>query len=159
LIIRADARSLPLIDGCIDCCVTSPPYFGLRQYPDGRQIGLETTPEAFVASLVAVFREVRRVLKASGTCWLNLGDSYAGRGVTGGMNSITTQASAIGARGWVPPAKGFKDKDLYGIPWRVAFALQADGWYLRSTSSGQSRTRCRRASPTGRRKRMSTCSC
>jgi DNA modification methylase len=133
-ILVGDCRTMlaTLDAGSVQTCVTSPPYFGLRDYGHAGQIGLEQTPDAYVAELVAVFREVRRVLKDDGTLWLNLGDSYAGRGRTGGMNSLTTTASAVGARGWVPPAPGFKDKDLYGIPWRVAFALQADGWYLRS---------------------------
>ncbi len=121
-----------LDDGSVQCCVTSPPYYGLRDYGVPGQIGLERTPDEYVAKLVAVFADVRRVLADDGTLWLNLGDSYAGRGRTGGMNSLTLPRSAIGESGWVPPAPGFKDKDLYGIPWRVAFALQADGWYLRS---------------------------
>lgn len=90
-----------LADGSIHCCVTSPPYWGLRDYGRDGQIGLEATPEAYVERLVEVFREVRRVLRDDGTCWLNLGDSYG------------------------------SGKQLVGIPWRVAFALQADGWYLR----------------------------
>jgi DNA modification methylase len=92
-------RGLP--DQSVHTCVTSPPYFGLRDYGMPGQIGLEDTPEAFVARLVDVFREVRRVLRDDGTLWLNLGDSFA------------------------------KDKNILGIPWRVAFALQANGWYLR----------------------------
>jgi DNA modification methylase len=133
-IIIGDARETlaTLPERSVQTCVTSPPYFGLRDYGHGAQIGLEATPDAYVAELVALFRAVRRVLRDDGTLWLNLGDSYAGRGVTGGMKSLQTDASADGARGWVPPAPGFKDKDLYGIPWRVAFALQADGWWLRS---------------------------
>ena len=90
-----------LADGSVHCCVTSPPYWGLRDYGRDGQIGLEATPEAYVERLVEVFREVRRVLRDDGTCWLNLGDSYG------------------------------SGKQLVGIPWRVAFALQADGWYLR----------------------------
>ena len=121
-----------LAAGSVRCCVTSPPYFGLRDYGMDGQIGLEPTPDEYVAKLVAVFREVRRVLTDDGTLWLNLGDSYAGRGATGGTKSFQAAASSVGQRGWIPPAPGCKDKDLYGIPWRVAFALQADGWYLRS---------------------------
>jgi DNA modification methylase len=132
VVINGDARRLPLADGVAQCCVTSPPYYGLRDYGVGGQIGLEQTPADYVAAMVAVFREVRRVLADTGVLWLNLGDSYAGRGRTGGMDSMQTEASAVGPRGWMPPAPGFKDKDLYGIPWRVAFALQSDGWYLRS---------------------------
>ena len=93
---------LPTMEaGSVNCCVTSPPYFGLRDYGNDEQIGLEATPEAFVESMVNVFREVKRVLADDGTLWLNLGDSYG------------------------------KEKQLIGIPWRVALALQADGWYLR----------------------------
>jgi DNA modification methylase len=116
-------------------CVTSPPYFGLRDYGHGGQIGLEPTPDEYVAKLVAVFREVRRVLRDDGTLWLNLGDSYNnfrsqmgpgqavhGRAKLNGKPDITSRR-----RGW----DGVKEKDLLGIPWRVAFALQADGWYLR----------------------------
>lgn len=102
-------RTLP--DGVARCCVTSPPYFGLRDYGVDGQIGLEPTPDAYVARLVEVFREVRRVLADDGTLWLNLGDSFANDGKKN---------------------TGLKPKDLIGIPWRVAFALQADGWYLRS---------------------------
>jgi DNA modification methylase len=146
-VIRADARALPIVDGCVQTCVTSPPYWGLRDYGNSDQIGLEATPEAYVAQLVAVFADVRRVLKPDGTLWLNLGDSYAGswgnqgckpergtqRPINGGMltpvhdGRYPSEGSNTGA---CPP--GLKPKDLVGIPWRVAFALQADGWYLRS---------------------------
>lgn len=122
-------RSLP--DGSVHCCVTSPPYFGLRDYGVDGQIGLEDTPDAFVAEMVAVFREVRRVLRDDGTLWLNLGDSYAGGGRGGGAEDSKQQTN-VGSL--LPPKKppvGLKAKDLMGIPWRVAFALQADGWYLR----------------------------
>ena len=193
-------RTLP--DGCASCCVTSPPYFGLRDYGTGRweggaaecdhressetrtekskasstlggsvetchashqfrgvcgkcgairvdqQIGLEATPDEYVAKMVAVFREVRRVLRDDGTLWLNLGDSYAGswgnysgqnRG-KGGQREITVGSQAPnpaydGLENWRPPASrkldGIKPKDLIGIPWAVAFALRADGWFLR----------------------------
>lgn len=94
----------------VNCCVTSPPYWGLRDYGADGQLGLEATPDEYVAKMVEVFREVRRVLRDDGTLWLNLGDSYA---------ASTNRVS------------GLKQKDLVGIPWRVAFALQADGWYLR----------------------------
>ena len=124
------------------CCVTSPPYYGLRDYGCAGQIGLESTPEAYVEKLVAVFREVRRVLKPDGTLWLNLGDSYAsGKGTCynpgGGCSSLGKERKEAGAypldRGnkSTLDASGLKPKDLIGIPWRVAFALQADGWYLR----------------------------
>lgn len=183
---------LELPDESVHCCVTSPPYWGLRDYgtgawdggdpdcdhrkkdpdvaarkstlgPNGdglgpgnqahnvgaqfgsqcgkcgatrvdQQIGLEATPELFVESMVAVFREVRRVLRGDGTLWLNLGDSYIGGG-RGGVNgdgggSISGERASVGQR-WGPPTRGvtgLKAKDLVGIPWRVAFALQADGW-------------------------------
>ncbi|RYF50555.1 MAG: site-specific DNA-methyltransferase [Comamonadaceae bacterium] len=123
-------RRMP--DGLAQTCVTSPPYFGLRDYGHTGQIGLEETPAEFVAKLVEVFREVRRVLRDDGTLWLNLGDSYA-RGFGGGTPGEKS-ASNVGAyrdrkAGKVP--EGLKSKDLMGIPWRVAFALQEDGWYLR----------------------------
>lgn len=104
----------------IDCCVTSPPYWGLRDYGMEDQLGLDLSPEKYIENMVQVFREVWRVLKDDGTLWLNLGDSYANNG-TGGH----------GATGRKVP-DGLKIKDLVGIPWRVALALQADGWYLRS---------------------------
>jgi len=149
LLIRGDARNIPLADKSVHCCVTSPPYWGLRDYGVTGQIGLEKTPEEYIAVMVGVFREVRRVLRDNGTLWLNLGDSYAGSwGNYGGQNRSAGKQRAIisGSRvpnpAWdertkfLPPAaKGFpgiKPKDLIGIPWRVAFALQADGWYLRS---------------------------
>lgn len=204
-LIRGDARRLPLVDGCVQTCVTSPPYWGLRDYgtaswdggdpgcdhrqealggtrnkgrdraaSGGRfhdspvvetalsmpfrnvcgkcgatridsQIGLEATPEAYVAQLVAVFRDVRRVLKADGTLWLNLGDSYCANapGVcsdpmsTSGLNGIAGSSyradrTALRASNRAKNFPGLKPKDLVGIPWMVAFALQADGWYLRS---------------------------
>lgn len=136
---RTRLRELP--EQSVQTCVTSPPYFGLRDYGHADQIGLEKTPDAFVAELVSVFREVKRVLRDDGTLWLNLGDSYAamrdskavpdtlrgndtgtaiGSGMAANRNPATLRAS------------GLKHKDLIGIPWRVAFALQADGWYLRS---------------------------
>lgn len=128
-------RTLP--DQYVHTCVTSPPYFGLRDYGHEGQIGLEGTPDAFVAKLVDVFREVRRVLRDDGTLWLNLSDSYAGTGKSGGGDQgkrwETAGAAIVGPRGgkWRPAPDGLKHKDLIGIPWRVAFALQADGWYLR----------------------------
>ena len=118
----------------VHCVVTSPPYFGLRDYGTDGQIGLEQTPDDYVAKLVQVFREVRRVLRDDGTVWLNLGDSYASGGRGGGMKGKRgeKQRSNYGALlGAKKPPAGFKHKDLLGIPWRVAFALQADGWWLR----------------------------
>lgn len=139
-IIEGDAlvvlKTLP--SESIHCCVTSPPYWGLRDYGHDGQIGLESTPEAYVARMVEVFREVRRVLREDGTCWVNLGDSYASNGDRAGLKlgahpngcecSYCTMPS-IGLKTRVP--NNLKPKDLVGIPWRVAFALQADGWWLR----------------------------
>lgn len=114
-------------DESVNCCVTSPPYFGLRDYGHAGQIGLEETPEAYVAQLVEVFREVRRVLRDDGTLWLNLGDSYA---VNSGCRKEPNEKRAT-VQVRPPRIADVKPKDLIGIPWRVAFALQADGWYLR----------------------------
>lgn len=127
-------RAMP--DQSVHCCVTSPPYFGLRDYGMDGQIGLEDTPAAFVARLVEVFREVRRVLRDDGTLWLNLGDSYAGGGgfspESPSNQAGSKQTSHKGSiRGRIGVPSGLKPKDLIGIPWRVAFALQEDGWYLR----------------------------
>ncbi len=134
-ILVGDVRqTLPTIESdSVQTCVTSPPYFGLRDYGHDGQIGLEQTPDAYVAELVAVFREVRRVLKYDGTVWLNLGDSYANDTKWGG-SSGGKHASALHGKTSIGRLKvntGMKAKDLIGIPWRVAFALQADGWYLR----------------------------
>jgi DNA modification methylase len=135
-------------DACVDMCVTSPPYYGLRKYLEDDapnkeyEIGLEASPEIYVAKLVAVFREVKRVLKPEGTCWINLGDSYTGSGSGGGgsfdaerpgWQTIKGKRNAKRWGGGNLPATGdLKPKDLIGIPWMVAFALRADGWYLRS---------------------------
>lgn len=134
-VINGDCRKIlsMMDDGDVDCCVTSPPYFGLRDYGVDGQLGLEATPEAYVAEMVAVFREVRRVLRDDGTLWLNLGDSYANDGKWGGSTGGKHAAGLHGDTG-IGRRKthtGMKPKDLIGIPWRVAFALQADGWYLR----------------------------
>ena len=134
-------REMPA--GSVRCCVTSPPYWGLRDYGHDGQIGLERTPEEYVARLVEVFREVRRVLADDGTLWLNLGDCYAGAPVGtfngGGFKDKSAQTggrdmSGVETSGRLDKTKGtgLKPKNLVGIPWRVAFALQADGWYLRS---------------------------
>ena len=186
MILRADARHMPLRDGCVQTVVTSPPYWGLRDYQTGRwlggdsehahdtmlarngrggsgtpgkqtpeafptafacpecscgarridaQIGLEPTPEEYAATMVGVFREVRRVLRDNGTVWLNLGDSYnahPGQRTVhdkAGWKQATDRGSCESASRNTP---NLKAKDLIGIPWRIAFALQADGWYLRS---------------------------
>lgn len=147
-IAQANALHLPLADDSIDCCVTSPPYWGLRSYAGtgNAQLGLEATPEEFVASMVAVFREVWRVMKPTGTLFLNLGDSYAS--TPSGNHDAQKDRPRIDGVFHVPTwdtfqkqvegnqsnkiTAGLKPKDLCGIPWRVAFALQADGWWLRS---------------------------
>jgi DNA modification methylase len=124
-------RTLP--DESVNCCVTSPPYYGLRDYGVDGQIGLESTPEQYIEKMVAVFREVRRVLRDDGTLWLNLGDSYSG-GSGCHAGGSDKQNSNIGATNSFLPNKsgvGLKPKDLIGIPWMLAFALRADGWYLR----------------------------
>jgi DNA modification methylase len=117
--------------GCVQTCITSPPYYGLRDYGHEGQIGLEETPEAFVAKMVEVFREVKRVLRDDGTLWLNLGDSYAGSGGAGNQFGQLDKGLAKYKQGGKPKDIGLKPKDLIGIPWMVAFALRADGWYLR----------------------------
>ena len=127
-----------LPESSVQCCVTSPPYWGLRDYGVDGQLGLEETPDAYVANMVAVFRAVRRVLRDDGPLWLNLGDSYSGaaggnnRGEGAGGGKERGKAMGFGT---LPKRKdlegGLKHKDLAGIPWRVAFALQADGWWLR----------------------------
>ena len=125
--------------GSVQCVVSSPPYYGLRDYGIDGQIGLEETPEEYVAKLVAVFREVRRVLRDDGTAWLNLGDSYNGSGKAGRNPEYQARHTVFGkpskekSRFGMPThIKSLKPKDLIGVPWRVAFALQADGWWLRS---------------------------
>jgi len=152
-IINADVldglRSLE--DSSVHCCVTSPPYWGLRDYGHAGQIGLEPTPEAYVARMVEVFREVRRVLRDDGTLWLNLGDSYCGGGgyapdapcnvarremiaegnCKQGAFTLSQRQHTRNKSGGIKPQGAIKAKDLVGIPWRVAFALQADGWWLR----------------------------
>jgi DNA modification methylase len=142
-----------LPDGSVNCCVTSPPYWGLRDYGVSGQLGLEATPEEYTAHLVDVFRAVRRVLKDDGTLWLNLGDSYSGSGKGGnpdagkqstnhGSQTVGTlygkvgetarQAAVTNVGRRLCTQAGWPAKQLIGIPWRVAFALQADGWWLRS---------------------------
>lgn len=121
-----------LSDKSVNTCVTSPPYYGLRDYGNDGQIGLEETPEAFVQKLVEVFREVRRVLRDDGTLWLNLGDSYASSNDgSKPQTGLRVQPSNEVSKSYRKMSDGIKPKDLIGIPWRVAFALQADGWYLR----------------------------
>lgn len=141
-IINGDCREVlrTLPDESVHCCVTSPPYFGLRDYGVAGQMGLEPTPDEFVAGMVEVFREVRRVLRNDGTLWLNIGDSYASsgghsdkncndrRGARNIANRPEHEHREFRARG----GNGVKPKDLFGVPWMLAFALRADGWWLRS---------------------------
>lgn len=141
-------RTLP--ERSVQTCVTSPPYYGLRDYGVSGQIGLEATPELYIAKMVEVFRGVRRVLKDDGTLWLNMGDSYAGSGGAGGdynegglkeghpryKSNFDIVKSKRDAKRWgggnLPATGSLKPKDLIGVPWMLAFALRADGWYLRS---------------------------
>lgn len=118
-------KTLP--SGSVNSCITSPPYFGLRDYGCAEQIGQEETPEEYCEKLVEVFREVKRVLRDDGTLWINIGDSYATN--KGAQPPTNTRNSCGHTASRVPP--GYKAKDLIGIPWLVAFALRADGWYLR----------------------------
>lgn len=121
----------------VNMCVTSPPYYGLRDYGTAAQIGMEDTPEEYITRLVEVFREVRRVLRSDGTLWVNIGDSYAGswhgRNADGTASSVNENKNNLGSRaGTVKKKKdSCKPKDLIGVPWMLAFALRADGWYLR----------------------------
>lgn len=139
MLINANALSIPLAAKSIHTIVTSPPYYGLRDYGVDGQIGLEQTPDEYIANLVEVFRECKRILRDDGTLWVNIGDSYAS------MKSRYNQ-KAQSLNGGKPqdnefhgnktdlyhhPELGLKDKDLIGIPWMLAFALRADGWYLR----------------------------
>lgn len=148
MILQGDCRDIlkTLPDKSVHCVVTSPPYWGLRDYGVAGQIGLEKTPDEYVATMVQVFREAKRVLRDDGVLWLNLGDSYAAdRGGT--YMPAETLAGGISGKGDSGTMRGrgddgyarrdctkygLKHKDLCGIPWRVAFALQSDGWYLRS---------------------------
>ena len=138
---RESMRRMP--EQSVQTCVTSPPYFGLRDYGYDGQIGLEPTPDEFVAALVDVFREVRRVLAHDGTVWLNLGDSYSthaagkvadpmAKSTLAGVRTQSVANESSRARGdYYRTPGGLPEKNLLGIPWRVALALQADGWYLR----------------------------
>lgn len=122
-----------LDDNSINCCVTSPPYYGLRDYGIDGQIGLEETPEKYIDSLVSIFREVKRTLRKDGTLWVNIGDSYCGTGSKGDLrdpkypNGRNGQSVSLTQK-----INGIKSKDLIGIPWMLAFALRNDGWYLRN---------------------------
>lgn len=131
-----DSRAvLPTLPGAsVHCCITSPPYWGLRDYGVDGQVGRETSPDAYIATLVDIFRQVRRVLRDDGTLWLNLGDCYASTWPCQRRHQLGAGSLPDGRRGARPPRHGggLKEKDLVGMPWRVAFALQADGWYLRT---------------------------
>ena len=116
-------RTIP--DQMVHCVVTSPPYYGLRDYGDAGQVGLENGPKEYIDRLVGIFSEVRRVLRDDGTLWLNIGDSYAGSGKAGGGKNRPEYPHMPRT------SEGAKRKDLLGIPWMLAFALRADGWYLR----------------------------
>lgn len=129
-------REMP--DCCVDCCITSPPYFNLRDYGTSGQIGLEDTPERYLERLTEVFAEVLRVLKPTGTLWLNIGDSYAGSGKGAGKYPDNarrykqgTNKGTLGAATNYLVSDGYKAKDLIGIPWQLAFALRSLGYYLR----------------------------
>jgi len=143
-ILTGDCRDVlaSLPEQSVNCCVTSPPYFGLRDYGVDGQIGLEQTPQAYVDELVSVFREVKRVLRDDGTLWLNLGDSYSthaagkvanpmAKSTLAGVRTQEVANSSSRAQGKYRKDESLPEKNLIGIPWRVAFALQADGWYLR----------------------------
>jgi DNA modification methylase len=129
---RVGLRKLP--DKSVDCCVTSPPYYGLRNYGMSEQIGLEETPELYISQLVEIFTEVKRILKPKGTLWVNIGESYAGSGRgKGDINKKGIQQKASYVGDFIKPYRlnGYKNKDLIGIPWLLAFALRDAGWYLR----------------------------
>ena len=127
-------RTLP--SESIHCCVTSPPYYALRDYGMGGQIGREASPKEYILRLTEVFTEVRRVLRSDGTLWLNISDTYAGKGNQGDFtdpknpNGRNGQTVALNNK-----VEGCKPKDMIGIPWMLAFALRDSGWYLRATTS------------------------
>jgi len=143
IIFTGDCRNVlrNLADNSVNCCVTSPPYYGLRDYGVDGQIGLERKPEEFVAELVGVFREVRRILRDDGTLWLNLGDTANNRrrirttshqpSLNGFAEPSWAEATKMGLTRLSITGGGLKEKDAFGIPWLVAFALRLDGWYLR----------------------------
>jgi len=135
MLINANALSIPLAAKSVHTVVTSPPYYGLRDYGVDGQLGLEPTPDEYIANLVAVFRECKRILRDDGTLWVNIGDSYArdpakvGNGHPSTGKQATNKGSLYDYQSPIP--SGLKPKDLIGIPWMLAFALRADGWYLR----------------------------
>jgi hypothetical protein len=119
----------------VDCIVSSPPYWRQRDYGMPGQLGLEQTPEEYIDKLTAIFAHCRRALKPAGTCWVNLGDKWASGGNGGGGSFMEERGEAWahvkGNKGWRNPPAGYKDKDLVGVPWMLAFAMRAEGWYLR----------------------------
>lgn len=124
-------KALP--ESSVHCCVTSPPYYGLRDYGMDAQIGQEATPEEYISRLTAVFREVRRVLRPDGTLWVNIADSYCGTGSKGDTRDPKYPQGRNGQSiSLCQAVRGCKQKDMIGIPWMLAFALRADGWYLRN---------------------------
>lgn len=131
-IIVGDARKKlrDIADETFQCCITSPPYWGLRDYDYEEQIGAEEKIEDYINNLVSVFREVRRTLRTDGSLWLNIGDAYTSGGRKWRAPDKKNEGRAMNYRPETP--EGLKPKDLIGVPWRLAFALQADGWYLRS---------------------------
>jgi site-specific DNA-methyltransferase (cytosine-N4-specific) len=158
-IVIGDAwHSLQLFpDRTFRCCVTTPPYWGLRDYGIPNQIGAEKGLDEYIANLTEIFQQVKRVLRDDGTLWLNIGDSY-----TSGNRTWRDADKKNPARGmdYRPPTpEGLKPKDLIGVPWRIAFALQADGWYLRSDIVWYSRTVSPNPSKTVPRERTNTFFC
>ena len=136
-IIHGDALAVlrTMADQSVNCIVTSPPYWGLRNYSVEGQMGLEATPEAYTSGMVDVFREARRVLRDDGTCWINIGDGYASSGGAGWQGKNGQRAGRTHTQENLKRdmrVDGIKPKDLIGIPWMLAFALRADGWFLRS---------------------------
>lgn len=129
MIINSNSLYIPLADESVHCVITSPPYYGLRDYGQDGQLGLEETPEAYIANMVAVFREVRRVMRPDATLWLNCGDSYASSWGSCRPNRIGNPSRT---ERMIKMGGDLKEKDLIGIPWMLAFALRADGWWLRS---------------------------
>lgn len=131
--VRAKLAELP--DESVNCVVTSPPYWRQRDYGNPAQIGLEMTPEDYIAQLVPIFTEARRVLRKDGVCWINIGDKWASGGNGGGGSFMAQRGEAWdhakNAKGWRSPPSGYKDKDLVGLPFMLAFAMRADGWFWR----------------------------
>ena len=151
-------KTLP--DESVHCCITSPPYYALRDYGVDGQIGREATPKEYISRLTEVFAEVRRVLRSDGTLWLNISDTYAGKGNQGGYVDAKNpkgrngQAVALNYK-----VEGCKPKDMIGIPWMLAFSLRDSGWYLRNDIIWMKENRCRKASKTAAPAAMNTSSC